>query len=614
MTDADLDAPKSARVFRTGLGVMLRGSREHPLAISIAIVAGLINGSTMVLGSLAIGWATDNLIVPAFAGGDIAGGVWITAFVAIIGVSALRMITIVIRGIATGVVQFGSQASTRFAVTRQYLRLGSSWHRRHSTGQLLSNATSDVDVQWQPMNYFAFAIGMVFMLVFALVDVTFTSLSLGLITMVFVPLVLALNVVYQRVITPRARAAQAARATVSRLAHEGFAGDHVIRTLGIGAAESLRFADGAQRLRAANTRIGYASAIFDPLIELIPTATVLVVLLVGSNLVLTGSITTGTLVQVIYLLLTMALPLNIIGRFLSVLPLGVIGHERVSHVLDSDEYAEHGIHEAAPDAPVAVALNDAGHSYSRSPSTRSSAAEPTPVRSSSLSIDAGEIIAVVGSTGAGKSTLLHLIAGLIESHAGEVTYDGTNVRAFSHESTSARVAVVPQTGFVFDDSVRGNVTLGRPIDDAQVWRALRIAQAQEFVAEHPNGLDAPLGDGGLSLSGGQRQRIVLARALAGDPALLILDDATSALDPNVERAVVEQLRQYLAAEHPRRTTVVMSASRKNTIALADRVVYLRDGRVVAVGTHAEVSAEHEEYRDIVAAYDNTLTAATEHVS
>ncbi|UFS59140.1 ABC transporter ATP-binding protein [Subtercola endophyticus] len=601
MTDADLDAPKSARVFRTGLGVMLRGSREHPLAISIAIVAGLINGSTMVLGSLAIGWATDNLIVPAFAGGDIAGGVWITAFVAIIGVSALRMITIVIRGIATGVVQFGSQASTRSAVTRQYLRLGSSWHRRHSTGQLLSNATSDVDVQWQPMNYFAFAIGMVFMLVFALVDVTFTSLSLGLITMVFVPLVLALNVVYQRVITPRARAAQAARANVSRLAHEGFAGDHVIRTLGIGAAESLRFADGAQQLRTANTRMGYASAIFDPLIELIPTATVLVVLLVGSNLVLTGSITTGTLVQVIYLLLTMALPLNIIGRFLSVLPLGVIGHERVSHVLDSDEYAEHGIFEAAPDAPVSVALNDAGHSYSH----------PAAALPSTLHIDAGEIIAVVGSTGAGKSTLLHLIAGLIESHTGEVTYDGTNVRAFSHESTSARVAVVPQTGFVFDDSVRGNVTLGRPIDDAQVWRALRVAQAQEFVAEHPNGLDAPLGD---PLSGGQRQRIVLARALAGEPALLILDDATSALDPNVERAVVEQLRQYLATEHPRRTTVVMSASRKNTIALADRVVYLRDGRVVAFGTHAEVSAEHEEYRDIVAAYDNTLTAATEHVS
>ncbi|NQX29941.1 ABC transporter ATP-binding protein [Microbacteriaceae bacterium VKM Ac-2854] len=577
---------------------MFRGARLHPIASAVAIVSSLINGSTMVLGAAAIGWATDHLVLPAFAGGDVAGGVWLAAFLAIIGVSFLRLSTIVIRGVATGYMQFGAQADTRRAVTRQFLRLGLPWHRRHSSGQLLSNAVSDVEVLWQPMLNFAFSIGMVFMLLLAIVDLALTDAGLALVALVFVPVVLAANIAYQRVIAPRARRAQQARAAVSSLANEAFEGTQVIRTLGIAAAEEQRFDAATEELRRANTRMGFVSAVFDPVIELAPTVTVLVVLLVGSLRVADGEISTGTLVQVIYLLLTMALPLNVIGRFLSVLPLAVVGHERVSQVLDSEEFPAHGERAAAAVAPVAVSVEAAGHQYDASPA----------LADVSFEVEPGEIIAVVGATGSGKSTLLRLVARLLDAHRGAVRHDAVEVAAYAPEVIPSRVAIVPQTAFVFDDSVRGNVTLGRPIDDAEVWRALEVAAADGFVRALPQGLDAAVGEAGSGLSGGQRQRLALARALAGEPSLLVLDDATSALDAEVERDVIDGLRRHLGAERPRPTTVLIAASRASSVRLADRVVYLERGRAVAVGRHAELLTEQPGYRAIVTAYDTTLDA------
>lgn len=592
------EAPSSA-IFRTGVAVMIRGARRHPIASTVAIVSSLINGSTMVLGAAAIGWAADHLVLPAFAGGDVAGGVWLGAFLAILGVSFLRLSTIVIRGVATGYMQFGSQADTRRAVTRQFLRLGLPWHRRHSSGQLLSNAVSDVEVLWQPMLNFAFSIGMVFMLLLAIVDLALTDGGLALVALVFVPVVLAANIAYQRVIAPRARRAQQARATVSALANEAFEGTPVIRTLGIAAAEERRFDAATEELRTANTRMGFVSAVFDPVIELAPTVTVLVVLLVGSLRVADGEITTGTLVQVIYLLLTMALPLNVIGRFLSVLPLAVVGHERVSRVLESEEFPRHGVQPASSaDAAVAVSIDAAGHQYDTAPA----------LAEVSFEVEPGEIIAVVGATGSGKSTLLRLVARLLDTHRGSVRHDAVEVSAYAPEVIPNRVAIVPQTAFVFDDSVRGNITLGRSIADAEVWRALEVAAADGFVRGLPSGLDAPVGESGSSLSGGQRQRIALARALAGDPSLLVLDDATSALDAEVERDVIEGLRRHLGAQRPRAATVLIAASRASSVRLADRVVYLERGRAVAVGGHAELLAAHPGYRAIVTAYDTTLDA------
>ncbi|MBT2273483.1 ATP-binding cassette domain-containing protein [Rhodococcus qingshengii] len=221
-----------------------------------------------------------------------------------------------------------------------------------------------------------------------------------------------------------------------------------------------------------------------------------------------------------------------------------------------------------------------------------------------LRFDAGDVVAVVGATGSGKTTLVRILARLADPDVGIVRYDGIDVRSLADGEIETRVAVVSQTSFLFDDTIRGNVTLGRDIDDHQVWQALTVAEAAEFVRGIPGGLDAAVGKRGASLSGGQRQRIALARGLAGSPSLLILDDATSALDPTVERDVLDNIRREFVSVPggDRRCTVVMTAARKNTVTLADRVLWLNGGVIAASGTHTDLLAQYDGYRQIVDAY------------
>ncbi|MBT2273482.1 ABC transporter transmembrane domain-containing protein [Rhodococcus qingshengii] len=341
-TGDDLDSMDTGTILRTGVHVMARGSRAYRIASPLSIIAGLINGSTMVFSAVAIGWATDHLIIPAFADAAVPARTWWIALGAIAGVSILRVITIVTRAVAAAYVQYGNQASTRRALIRQYAKLGVPWHRRHSTGQLLSNAVSDVEVQWAPMQFFAFAMGSVFMLLVALVNIARSDRYLAVVALMLVFAVLLANFVYQRVMSPRARDAQRARAAVSSVAHEAIEGEQVVRTLGIVDIESARFVRAAENTRIANTRMSFVSATFDPFVELAPTATVLVVLLIGSGRVSAGELTVGTLVETIYLFLTMALPLGMIGRFLSILPLAVVGNKRTAAVLDAVDYTQFG--------------------------------------------------------------------------------------------------------------------------------------------------------------------------------------------------------------------------------------------------------------------------------
>jgi len=219
----------------------------------------------------------------------------------------------------------------------------------------------------------------------------------------------------------------------------------------------------------------------------------------------------------------------------------------------------------------------------------------------------GRTVAVVGATASGKSTLTTLMTRLVDPDGGRILLDGIDLRDLARGELASSVAIVPQTAFLFDDTVRGNVTLGaESITDDQVWAALRAAQADGFVAALPEGLDARLGERGTSLSGGQRQRISLARALVRRPRLLILDDATSAVDPEVEARILEALRSPAMGtdgdgDGP---TLLVVAYRKATIGLADEVVHLEDGRVADRGTHAELLERSPSYSRLVNAYEH----------
>jgi ABC-type multidrug transport system fused ATPase/permease subunit len=305
----------------------------------------------------------------------------------------------------------------------------------------------------------------------------------------------------------------------------------------------------------------------------------------------------GELVSIAYLFTLLALPIRAIGWVLADLPRAMAGFDRVTPVLAATGETPHGP-DAAPDGDGAASLVVRDVEFGFEADVRPTLSGVT------FDVPAGRTLAVVGPTGSGKSTLAGLLVRLIDPADGAVLLDGVDLRRLREGEVSGQAAFVPQSTFLFDDTVRDNVTLGGPYDDADVWTALRVAAADDFVAALPEGLDTRIGERGASLSGGQRQRLALARAIVRRPRLLVLDDATSAVDPSVEARILDALR---SSDEP--ATVVVIAYRQATIALADEVVWLEQGHALARGTHEELLAAVPGYAALVRAYSQAEVAA-----
>jgi ATP-binding cassette subfamily B protein len=589
--------PHAAATTREGFAVLGVAIRREPWIFTLSTVGSLLFGALTVADAWVLGWSTDHVVLPAFKNGEIGSGLLLAVLALFLGVALLRAVGIVARRLGAGVMQYRMQAHYRRAVTRQYLSLPMEWHQRHPTGELLSNANSDVEAAWGPIAPLPMAVGTVAMMVIAVAQMFVADVVLALVGLLVFPAVVLANLAYQRIASPLMTRAQQLRAEVSEIAHESFDGAMVVKTLGREGEETERFAAKARELRDVNIRAGRIRAAFDPTLAALPNLGVLVVLAVGVNRVLHGSTDAGDVVTVSYLLTIVSFPIRSIGWLLGEFPRSVVGFRRVSSVLEATGEMPYG-ELAVPNSAVTGARLDVEHlAYSYEPGQAL-------LEDVTFSVEPGRSLAIVGATASGKSTLTALLTRLVDPDAGRILIDGVDLRDLAHGELAEVAAVVPQNAFLFDDDVRGNVALGADVSDEEVWAALRAAQADGFVAALPHGLDTRLGERGTSLSGGQRQRISLARALVRRPRLLVLDDATSAVDPEVEGRILAALRTSTGASTGPGATLVVVAYRKATIALADEVVHLEGGRVVDRGTHAELLARSPGYARLVNAYEH----------
>ena len=582
-----LSSVTSGSTLRDGFAVLGVAIRREPWVFTLSTLGSLLFGALTVADAWVLGWSTDHVVLPAFKTGEYGWGGLLAVLALFLGVAILRAVGIVARRLGAGVMQYRMQAHHRRAVTRQYLRLPMSWHQQHPTGQLLSNANSDVEAAWAPIAPLPMAVGTVAMMVIAVVQMLVTDLVMALVGLMVFPLVIVSNVLFQRIQSPLMTRAQALRAEVSEVAHESFDGALVVKTLGRETEETDRFADKAHQLRETNIKAGRVRAVFDPVLEALPNLGVLAVLAVGVNRVLDGNADPGDVVTIGYLLTIVAFPIRSLGWLLGEFPRSVVGYQRVSAVLAATGEMRYGDRVvAAPgdrdDRGARLDVRDLAYRYDGGPAL---------LDDLTFTVEPGRTVAVVGATASGKSTLTSLLVRLVDPAEGAVLLDGTDLR----DLAAGQLAAARLAGAAAGVPLRRHRARQRHARRRRERRrrcGRRCAPRRPTASSPPSrdGLDTRLGERGTSLSGGQRQRLSLARALVRHPRLLIMDDATSAVDPEVEARILAALRG-----HDSGATVLVVAYRKATIALADQVVYLRDGRVADQGTHSELLARSPGY-------------------
>ena len=480
-------------VLRRGLRHIRRAIVEQPGMFTWALLASSLYGGMTVASAWVLGAITTRVLLPSFATGTTTASALALAALAILGVAVFKILGILGRRLFAGIMSYRLQADYRRRVTGQYLRLPLSWHQRHPTGQLLSNANSDVESAWFFVAPLPFACGALVMMAITVVSLVATDPLLALVGFVVFPAVFVVNVVYSQVMSPRMQRAQQLRAEVSEIAHESFDAALVVKTLGREESETDRFAVRAGELRDGLVAVGRVRGLFDPLMEALPSLGTLAVLLIGARRVAAGSTTPGDLVCIAYLFTLLALP-DPRDRLGARRPAPRPGRLRAGH----PRARRHG-----RDATTGPTPHPAGDG--RAPTSASTGVDfafegtDRPVLSDvTFDVPAGTTVALVGPTGSGKSTLAGLLVRLVDPADGEVLLDGVDLRRLREGALSDQAAFVAQGTFLFDDTVRGNVTLGGDFTDDEVWTALRVAAADDFVAALPDGLDTRVGERGAT--------------------------------------------------------------------------------------------------------------------
>ena len=560
--------------------------RLHPRYFGIAVGGALLFALATVASSIAVQWAIDNVIVPRFDlddGIEVTAGTVLAGCLAILAVGMVRIVGVVTRRSFAGIAQWNMAGSLSDQIVDQLVDQPASWHQRQSDGQLLARAGVDVDTSVSVMAPIPFATGTVVMVVVAGGWLLYTDWIMGLVAVAVFPLLMVLNVVYQTKVSVHFDDAQDAIGEFSGDVHESFEAVQLVKAYGAQDRETARLSVMSEKIRDARILAVKIRGNFEAVLETLPSLSNIGLVVLGAYRVDAGELTVGELSGFIYMFTLLVLPLRLIGYALSELPHSYAGYRRVKSTTDDPLEFDPERSLGTSTAPIALELDGASFTFPGE-------AQPV-VDQASLQVARGTVTAFVGPTGSGKSTLIDLLSGLLAPTEGTVSLrDGTR-------------AIVFQEAFLFSGTVRDNVVIDADLDEEDVWDALRLSSADQFVRGLPAGLDTVVGERGVTLSGGQRQRIALARALARRPDLLFLDDTTSALDPSTELTVLDNLRSSLSD-----ATVIMVASRPSTVALADDVVYIAAGRIAAHGTHDELMTTVPEYRALIEAFEADRSA------
>jgi ABC-type multidrug transport system fused ATPase/permease subunit len=571
------DAPSYRRTFARLLGFL----RPYKWSLIVSVILAVGSQAAAV----AIAFLTGDGLERAVLSGN-RREIWVLAL-GVLAIGLVRALLMVGRRLISGRQALGVEFDMRNALYNKLQRLSFRFYDQHQTGQLMSRATVDL----QAVRFFL-GYGLIFFFqhVMTIVGVTIVMFvldwRLALAATAITPLIVVAAYRYSTVSHPVLRDVQQKMADVATVAEETIVGVHVVKSFAQERTESRKFSDRSEAVFGRSVDANRQRALYVPVLAFLPLVAQAIVLLAGGRMVVSGSLTLGSFITFNVLVAMMIMPLRMLGMWIGQSQRATASGERIFQVMDEPENVSDraGAVELPPgDGDIRFERISFGYDEQR------------PVLEDvDLEIEPGKTVALIGHTGSGKTTLAMLVPRFYDVTAGRITIDGVDVRDAQLSSLRREIGIVAQDPFLFSATVRENIGFGRPdATDEQLREAARLAQADEFIEQLPDGYDTVIGERGITLSGGQRQRIAIARALLVDPRILILDDATASVDATTEARIRLGFRTAMRG----RTTIII-AHRLSTLALADELVVLDRGRIACRGTHDELLETSAIYREI----------------